>query len=118
MAGRPRCANCGKAFTPDPRNRSKRVHRQRICGECGRAVGLRLASRRYRSRKKTSRSPAGPENSPPQTGSTVSPLAGELALQIQQTCAALVAVVHGPARFERRVIASGSPGRSQRATAR
>lgn len=103
MASRPRCANCGKAFTPHPRNRNKRVHRQRICGECGRVVGRQHASRRYRSQKRTARSPAGPEHSEPQrtTGPAVSPLAGELALKIQQTCAAFIAVVHWPGRTSR-----------------
>jgi hypothetical protein len=98
MAGRPRCANCRKAFTPHPRNRNKREHRQRVCGECGQVVGHRLASRRCRARKRRLSPPATPENSASQktVGPTVSPLAGELALQIQQICAAFVAVVHGP----------------------
>lgn len=49
MAGRPRCANCGKAFTPHPRNRSRTENRQRVCAECGPVIGHRLAVRRYQA---------------------------------------------------------------------
>lgn len=48
MAGRPRCAHCHKAFTPNSRNRTRTKDRQRVCGDCGRAIGHRLAAKRYR----------------------------------------------------------------------
>lgn len=100
MSGRPRCAHCGKAFTPHPRNRNRREQRQRVCGACGQAVGHRLAAQRCRARKRTSRhlnTPAGPI-SRPTTAPAVGLLAGELALQIQRICTALIAVVHGSGR--------------------
>lgn len=49
MASRPRCAHCGKAFTPNYRNQGKLANRQRVCQECGALVGHRLAGRRYRA---------------------------------------------------------------------
>lgn len=100
MAGRPRCAHCGKAFTPHPRNRNKREHRQRVCGACGEAAGHRLAARRCRARKRAARVAAAPVSAglPGTTASAVSPLAGELALQIQRICAALIVVIHGAGR--------------------
>lgn len=49
MSGRPRCANCRRAFTPNYRNRTKVENRQRVCPECGPVVGHRLADRRYRT---------------------------------------------------------------------
>lgn len=49
MAGRPRCANCRKAFTPNYRNRTKTKTRQRVCRDCGLLIGHRLAMRRYRA---------------------------------------------------------------------
>lgn len=49
MAGRPRCVNCRKAFTPNFRNRTKVNSRQRVCAECGPVIGHRFADQRYRA---------------------------------------------------------------------
>lgn len=97
MAGRPRCAKCRKAFTPDPRNRTKVTHRQRVCHDCGPVSGNLLAVRRCRARKAESGRPARPAAVPlpPEIGPQISPLAGELVRRIQQTCTALSALVGG-----------------------
>jgi hypothetical protein len=101
MARRRRCAKCKKAFTPDPRNRTKIKHRQRVCHDCGPVSGNLLAVRRCRARKAElgrSGRPARPAAVPfpPDTGPQISPLAGELVRRIQQTCTALSALVGDP----------------------
>lgn len=49
MAGRPRCASCKRAFTPDFRNRTKVKARQRVCKDCGPVVGHQKAQQRYKA---------------------------------------------------------------------
>lgn len=49
MTGRPRCASCKLAFTPDYRNRTKIKGRQRVCAECGSVVGHQKSQQRYDS---------------------------------------------------------------------
>lgn len=101
MAGRPRCAKCKRAFTPDPRNQTKITHRQRVCGDCGPVSGNLLAVRRCRARKAESGRagrPTRPAAVPftPEIGPQSSPLACELVRRIQQTCTALSALVGDP----------------------
>jgi len=93
MVGRPRCANCKKAFTPHARNRGKLVHVQRVCRGCGPVIGHRIASRRYRARRsgRTSASMA-PVPSVLNSDPVVSPLAGEFVRQIQRGCSGLAAL--------------------------
>lgn len=69
MASRPRCANCGKAFTPNCRNQTKRTGRQRVCPECGPIIGHRLADKRYREDSGRSRRKVRP----PRSGSSIRP---------------------------------------------
>ena len=101
MVGRPRCAKCKKAFTPDSRNRTKIMHRQRVCHDCGPVSGNLLAVRRCRARKaesgrsgRSARPAAVPF--PPEIGPQISPLACELVRRIRQTCTALSALVGDP----------------------
>lgn len=47
-ARRRRCVHCWKLFWPNYRNRTKVKDQQRVCADCGRAVGHRVADRRYR----------------------------------------------------------------------
>lgn len=48
MAARRRCVHCWRLFWPNYRNRTKVKDQQRVCSDCGRPVGHRVADRRYR----------------------------------------------------------------------
>lgn len=112
MAGRPRCAHCRKAFTPNYRNRSKIAGHQRVCASCGPAIGHRLADRRYRSNNAPPRkcsavlragarvtpvSPVAAMSPEPERGSPGSAAAPRLAEQVGLHLAAIAALV-GDAR--------------------
>lgn len=112
MAGRPRCVHCRRAFTPDPRNRTKVENRQCVCPDCGSVIGHRYADRRYRASRaappRPRRAPDDPALRPEVAQAAASDLpdvhrqgirpsgampASELANQVAQHLAAIAALV-------------------------
>ena len=98
MAGRPRCAHCRRAFTPNYRNRTKTSGQQRVCADCGPLIGHRMANRRFKASLKEAErpprrgtpstiqkeSPGGPPTSVPVVeGATHGLFVGELANRIR-----------------------------------
>ena len=105
-ASRRRCVQCWKLFWPNYRNRTKVKDQQRVCSDCGRTVGHRVADRRYRlgrvapqrvSKRSRSLAPVADRPVPPvepvRDGAVDAAFAPNVASQVHLYLAAIAALV-------------------------
>ncbi len=111
MAARRRCVHCWKLFWPNYRNRTKVKDQQRVCPDCGRPVGHRVADRRYRlgrvapqrvSKRAPSLAPVAdrpaPRAVPVRDGAVDVAIAPDVASQVHLYLAAIASLVDLPSR--------------------
>ena len=110
-ARRHRCVHCWNLFVPNYRKRTKVKDPQKVCADCGPAVGHRFADQRYRlgrvaprrASRKRARSPAPiadrPEDSIPPMPHGVTDVAvgPDVASRVHAHLAAIAVLVDAPA---------------------